>query len=94
VDIDSALRQIRTGWKLLELIFCKDTIAAKWYQYGETMLVKLHRYCFAKVLESDKLLFLVRFVHLLDSVFQAFLYAKKAKACITAGADHITKCRP
>jgi hypothetical protein len=66
MDIDSALRQIRTGWKFLELIFCKETIAAKGYRSWENVL-KIHRY--RKELESKKL-FLVRYVHLLDSVFQ------------------------
>jgi hypothetical protein len=37
MDIDSALRQIQTGWRFLELLFCKDTIAAEGYQYGETV---------------------------------------------------------
>jgi hypothetical protein len=71
MDIDSALRQIQTGWRFLELLFCEDTIAAEGYQYGETVL-KTHRYRIAKALETDKL-FLVRYLHLLDSIFQAFL---------------------
>jgi hypothetical protein len=45
----------------------KDTIAAVGHHYEETML-KMYRYCFAKVLIYDKL-FLVRYVHLLDSHF-------------------------
>jgi hypothetical protein len=72
MDIDSALRQIQTGWRFLELLFCEDTIAAEGYRYGETVL-KTHRYRIAKALETDKLL-LVRYLHLLDSsIFQAFL---------------------
>jgi hypothetical protein len=31
MDIDSALRQIQTGWRFLELLFCEDTIAAEGY---------------------------------------------------------------
>jgi hypothetical protein len=73
MDIDSALRQIHTGWRVLELLFCEDTIAAEGYRYGETVFLKTHRYRIAKALETDKL-FLVRYhLHLLDSIFQAFL---------------------
>jgi hypothetical protein len=32
MDIDSALRQIQTGWRFLELLFCEDTIAAEGYR--------------------------------------------------------------
>jgi hypothetical protein len=71
MDIDSALRQIQTGWRFLELLFCEDTIAAEGYRCGETVL-KTHRYRIAKALETDKL-FLVRYLHLLDSIFQVFL---------------------
>jgi hypothetical protein len=71
MDINSVLRQIQTGWKFLELMFCKDTIATEGYRYGETLL-KTHWYQFAKALETDKLL-LVRFLHLIVSIFQVFL---------------------
>jgi hypothetical protein len=69
MDIDSAL--IQTGLRFLELLLCEDTIAAEGYRYGKTVL-KTYRYRIVEALETDKL-FLVRFLHLLDLIFQAFL---------------------
>jgi hypothetical protein len=68
MDVDLALRQIQTGWNFLKLIFCKDIVAAEGYHYREKVL-KMHRFRFAGGLDSGKL-FLMIYVHLLESLFQ------------------------
>jgi hypothetical protein len=64
-------RQIKTGVKFLERLTYRESIGTGGYAYG-LRLIERHRRLFDKALKRDRM-FIVKFVYLLDRVFQNFV---------------------
>jgi hypothetical protein len=63
--------QLSTCRRFLEKLTCEGSIAVQGYKRGERLLEK-HTQIFEKAILTDRL-YLVKFLHLLDTIFQSFL---------------------